>query len=69
MTQEQKILTYMRTNGSISAFEAAVYLKITRLSARIFDLRAGGHKIGATWVKEKNAEGKKVQYLRYRLVE
>lgn len=69
MTQEQKILTYMKTNGSITALEAAMYLKITRLSARIFDLRAEGHKIGASWVKDKNADGKKVQYLKYRLVE
>lgn len=69
MTQGAKIINYMRSNGSITTLEAVLYLRVTRLSARIHDLRAKGYNIVGTWVKAKNAEGKKVQYLKYRLVE
>lgn len=45
MTQNEKVLDYIRTQGSITAMEAFKNLGITRLSARIYDLRRSGVKI------------------------
>lgn len=45
MTQREKVLQYMKYNGSISTMECFDKLKITRLSARIYDLRKMGIKI------------------------
>ena len=44
-TQCEKVLDYMREKGSISSMEAFGYLRITRLSARIWDLRHQGYVI------------------------
>ena len=45
MTQNEKVLDYIRTQGSITAMEAFKNLGITRLSARIYDLRRSGINI------------------------
>ena len=45
MTQCDKVFYYMKNNGSITAMECFEKLKITRLSARIYDLRKMGIKI------------------------
>ena len=45
ITQSERILDYMRENGSISTMQAFADLGITRLSARIYDLKQDGHKI------------------------
>ena len=64
MTQNEKVLKYMREHGSITALEAVMCLRILRLSARICDLRRSGHKIvGIT----EHSDGS--YYTRYRLVE
>ena len=42
MTQCEKVLEYMKANGSITTFECFEKLHITRLSARIKDLRDQG---------------------------
>ena len=40
MTQEDKVLQYMQDFGSITTWDAFTDLGITRLSAKIFNLRA-----------------------------
>lgn len=45
MTQSEQILNYMKEYGSITSMEAFSRLGITRLSARIYDLRKEGVKI------------------------
>ena len=45
MTQTESILAYMEKNGSIDPLRAFLDLGIMRLGARIWDLRAAGHKI------------------------
>ena len=67
MTQAQMILQYMADNGSISAAEAFYHLGITRLSARIFDLRKAGHRIVNETVTGVNRHGARVRYDRYRV--
>lgn len=67
ITQEQRILTYIGENGSISSLEAMRDLGIMRLSARICEMRQNGHNIiGETEIME-NRYGEKVHCTRYRL--
>lgn len=44
-SQNQSVLAYLEEHGSITVMEAFTELHITRLSARIYDLRARGHVI------------------------
>lgn len=44
-TQNEMVLEFIKNAGSITAKEAFTELGITRLSARIFDLRKAGEKI------------------------
>lgn len=46
MTQVQRILEYMRQNDGITSMDA-FRLGCTRLSARIADIKAAGHKVYA----------------------
>lgn len=66
MTQARKILEFMQTFGSISSMEAFGALGITRLSARIYDLRRAGYQID-TWRVSKKKNGKEITYFRYYL--
>ena len=45
MTQNEMVLDFIKKAGSITAKEAFTELGITRLSARIFDLRKAGENI------------------------
>ena len=45
MTQNEQVLDYIKSNGSITSMEAFKKLGITRLSARIYDLRKAGENI------------------------
>jgi len=63
MTQKQKILEYMRYHEGISTYKA-FQMGITRLAARISELRADGHNIMSVHkVSEENKP-----YVLYRLV-
>ena len=48
MSQEKKVLNYMKKNGTITSYEAFLHLGITRLSARIADLRSHGYNVITT---------------------
>lgn len=50
-TQKRAVLKYLRTRGSITTYTAFRALKITRLTARIPELRKQGHLINDVWVK------------------
>ena len=45
MTQNEKVIFYIEKHGSIDPLRAFTDLGIMRLGARIWDLRAAGHKI------------------------
>ena len=66
MTQKKIVLDHLRKRGSITAFEAIMDHNIFRLSARIFELIADGHKIEAEW---RVNETTKKHYVRYHLRE
>lgn len=65
MTQKDMVLDYMNQYGSISTLEAFRDLGITRLSARIFELKEKGVHIGSKWTTAKNRFGKKVAFMTY----
>ena len=64
MTQKEQVLEYMQKHGSISTIQA-FHIGITRLSARIWDLKADGHNM----IYYRTDDGKRKHYDEYRLVE
>lgn len=66
MTQNEQILEYMKENGGITAM-AAFNMGVTRLAARIHDLRDMGYQIKSENVHYKALDGKSKTYARYSL--
>lgn len=64
MTQCEKVLDYMRHHDGISTY-TAFEMKITRLAARISDLKAQGYTI----TSERRLSEDKKPYVLYRLEE
>ena len=69
MTQEQRILEYMKTHDGITTLQAYNDLGITRLSARIFDLRSKGHIISTERVFVMNRYYEQTNVTKYKVVE
>lgn len=69
MTQSEMVLEYIEDFGSITTYEAFIELGITRLSARIFDLKKKGYNFKKTMIKKKNRYGKKIKFYKYELKE
>ena len=67
MTQCEKILDYMRLNGSITQLDALREFGCMRLASRITDLKAQGYDIISKMESNKNRYGDTVRYARYTL--
>ena len=67
MTQNERVIEYIKRFGSITTFEAFSELGITRLSARIFDLEAIGYSFNRETISKVNRMGDKVSFTRYSL--
>lgn len=65
MTQTEMIADHLKKYGKISDLTAFGKYGIRRLSARIYDLRAGGLKIRSENTKSKNRYGKTIRYATY----
>lgn len=65
MGQSERVLQYMKDHGGITSFEAFQDLGITRLSARIFDLRRRGNIITTAKMESTNRFGDTVRFARY----
>lgn len=65
--QKEMVLQYMRDFGSITPMEAIMVLHITRLSARIFELRRDGFEIVTERERKRNLNGRYVEFARYSL--
>ena len=65
MNQEQKIIDYTEKFGSITTLDAFRDLAITRLSARIFNIKKMGYKVTSARETSKNRFGEEVNYSRY----
>ena len=60
-----RILAYMRNHGSITSMDAYKDLGITRLSARIKELRDMGYNIVTLMIDSENRYGEAVRYGKY----
>ena len=68
-TQNADVLEYMIRNDGITSREAYKNLGVTRLSARIADLKKAGFEIDVTRISTLNRRKKKVFCNVYRLAE
>lgn len=66
-TQADRVLEYIQKFGSITTLQAYRDLGVTRLSARIFELRARGLEIDSTSITSKNRYGENCTYAKYYL--
>lgn len=67
--QTQKVLEYIKANGSIDPWRAMNDLRIMRLGARIFDLKAEGIPIITEIKTNTTANGEHTKWAEYRLGE
>ena len=66
MTQNEMIIKYLNVHGSITTYESYSKLFITRLSARIFDIKNKyGIEFEEEWVTKKNIYGKTCSFKKY----
>lgn len=65
MNQDERVLRHMKAFDGITSWEAFTDYGITRLSAKIFNLREKGYKIKGEWVERKNRFGEPVRFKRY----
>ena len=68
MKQTDMVLRHLRDCGSISSLEAFREYGITRLAARIHDLRNQGLDIESAELRITNRYGGTVKFARYRLL-
>lgn len=69
VTLEDRVLEYLKENGSITPREALNECGSMRLSAVIFNLKKDGYDIETEMETSKNKWGDKVSYARYVLKE
>ena len=67
MTQKDEIERYIREHGSITPMDAFNDLGITKLATRVSEMKRDGIRIIGELEKGKNRNGKKVQFMRYRM--
>lgn len=65
MTQNEMLLDYLNKNGSITTYESYTELFITRLSARIHDLKRMGYEFNEEWITKKNRYGRICSFKKY----
>ncbi len=65
--QNKMLLEYLQANRSITALQAVQDLGITRLSARVYDLRSEGYDISMRMQAGRNRFGRAISYGVYTL--
>ena len=68
-SQNDMVLHHLKDKGYITTFESFDLYGITRLSARISDLRKMGYNIASVSQKGTNRYGEKIKFCRYTLME
>lgn len=66
-TQNERILRYLETHGSITQLEALAELGVMRLASRISDLKRQGYEIDGKMAKVQNRYGEICRVKQYRL--
>ena len=67
LTQADRILRHLMKRGAITTWLAIRDYGITRLSAKIYELRARGYEISCDWEFSKNRYGEPVHFKKYYL--
>lgn len=67
ITQEDRVLQFMRDTGSITSWQAIQEFGITRIHAKIFNLKKKGYEITKTTKCSKNRYGDPVHFAVYKL--
>ena len=67
MNQYERIVDYIRKNGSISEYDAHI-VGIMKLSARLSEMKRLGYPLKGEWVTGKNEHGT-YRYKKYTLEE
>lgn len=67
ISQSERILQYIKQNGSITQKDAYREFDCMRLAAQIFILKRQGHPIKSRMEKSRNRYGRTVCYARYSL--
>ena len=67
ITQNDRILRHLKDYGSITTWEAIQEYGITRLSARIKDIKDMGYTITDEWLSTPNRYGEMVSFKKYSL--
>ena len=67
ISQNDAILKHLESHTGITSMEAFKLYGITRLSARIHDLKERGHKISTVDREVDKGDGKKTRFCEYRL--
>lgn len=67
-SQNDDILRHLKTHKGITSFTAFERYGVTRISARIFDLRERGYNIINVDKEAVDRRGKKTRFVEYRLV-
>nr|DAM62032.1 MAG TPA: helix-turn-helix domain protein [Caudoviricetes sp.] len=65
VSQKDMVLDYIREFGSITPIDAFRDLGVTRLAAKIFELKKDGHDIEKVIETSKNRFGNRTRYARY----
>lgn len=69
VTQKDRVLQYIKENGSITRLGAAEFLGCFELSSRIGELEAQGYKFNRETVRSVNRYGAKVRFTKYTLAQ
>jgi len=67
-TQNDLVLEYLQKFGHITSLQAFEDLGVTRISARIYDLRQDGHIIESQFIDVPRRNGQTARVKRYTLV-
>ena len=65
VSQKQMVLDYIEEFGSITPIDAFRDLGVTRLAAKVFELKKDGHDIDKVIETSKNRFGNRTRYARY----
>lgn len=65
MTQRERIVRYLKDNGSITAYEAVIELGILQLSARLVELEKMGYSFERERMTRRNRYGEMISFMRY----
>lgn len=68
ITQEYIVLRHLKDFGSLTTWQAIQEYGITRLSARILELRKQGHNIESENITVKNRYGNSTTFSKYYIV-